>query len=330
MRLFFALSQELVVADISKLSWRPTASIEVLKQRARLLAQVRNYFAAQGVWEVETPVLSHFAGTDLNLEQWQTTTGLSLHTSPEFAMKRLLAAGSGDVYQVCHAFRRDEAGTRHNPEFTMLEWYREGMDEHALMQDVTALIRYLSSDPLQVSVKTYSELFQQNQLPHPLLASDEQLKAAVATHLGAAAADWMRDDCLDALMALVIEPSLQPDQLTFVHQYPPSQAALARHLQTEHGPVARRFELYWRGMELANGYFELTDAVEQAQRFAAENAHRQQQGKVIGSQDEHLLQALAAGLPSCAGVALGLDRLFMALLGKNHIKEVIAFPFDRA
>jgi lysyl-tRNA synthetase class 2 len=311
--------------------WQPTASIKTLQQRAKLIAQIRQYFETCGVWEVETPVLSHFGGTDVNLEQWQTDTGLTLHTSPEFAMKRLLAAGSGDIYQICRAFRRDEAGQRHNAEFSMLEWYRTGMDEHALIQDVAMLIRQLCPNvPTPITVRTYAEAFLLCDLPHPLIASEDALKSAASDRLNADVKEWSRDDCLDALMSFVVEPALPADQLCFVHQYPASQAALANFMMTEHGAVGRRFELYWHGMELANGYCELTDVQEQKRRFEADNRARLQQGKETMVQDERFLAALEAGLPSCAGVALGLDRLLMIILGKDHIQDVMAFPFDRA
>lgn len=312
-------------------SWHPTASMDTLRQRARLICRTREYFLQQSVLEVETPVLSHFGGTDVNLEQWRTESGMSLHTSPEFAMKRLLAAGSGDIYQLCRVFRQDEVGVRHNPEFTMLEWYRVNMDEHQLMQDVVRLIEFISETELnEVDMLTYSDAFSQCGLPHPLLASDGELKAAVTSLLAADTGCWNRDDCLGALMSLVVEPSLSPGRLSFIYQYPASQAAMARHMPTDDGTVARRFELYWQGMELANGYYELVDAEEQARRFDQENKSRLQQGKQAISQDVRLLSALKAGLPSCSGVALGLDRLIMILLGKGHIQEVIAFPFDRA
>ncbi len=313
-----------------ELNWQPSADIAVLKKRANMLAQIRRFFEQQGVWEVETPILSHFAGTDVNLEQWQTSNGLAMHTSPEFAMKRLLAAGSGDIYQICRVFRKDEQGQRHNPEFTMLEWYRVGMDEFELMQDVQKLIQTLTGQLEQALILTYREAFIQCDLPDPLTVSDSELHNIVDQKLDTDSASWLRDDCLDALMSLIVEPSLPSEGLCFIHQYPASQAALAEYIEVSGMKVARRFELYWQGMELANGYFELVDAEEQARRFSQDNCLRKAQGKAEASQDQRFLAALAAGMPVCAGVALGLDRLMMILLEKNHIQNVVAFPFERA
>ncbi|MEJ2043597.1 MAG: EF-P lysine aminoacylase EpmA [Reinekea sp.] len=312
-------------------SWQPSASLAALRHRAEVLAGIRQYFSKQKVLEVETPVLSHFGGTDVHLDQWQTGNGMSLHTSPEFAMKRLLAAGSGDIFQICRVFRQDEIGQRHNPEFTMLEWYRVGIDEFALMSDVVGLIQSLSDTELaKPVVYTYSEAFQLSGLPHPLHSNDAEVRQRTESELSSDCRNWSRDECLDALMACIVEPALPKEELCFVHQYPASQAALAQCISTPDGLCARRFELYWQGMELANGYFELVDAAEQAYRFNAENQQRQQQGKSEVSQDKRFIAALEAGMPACSGVALGLDRLLMILLGKDHIHDVVAFPFDRA
>lgn len=316
---------------MDKQNWQPSASLQVLRQRAVLLAKIRRYFDEQGVLEVETPVLSQFGGTDVQLDQWLTTEGHALHTSPEFAMKRLLAAGSGDIFQICRVFRRDEQGARHNPEFSMLEWYRVGQDEFQLMEDVTRLMRYLSGqDHVPVHLQTYAEAFAAAGLPDPHITPIAKLRSAVSARLQADATDWSRDDCLEALMAMVVEPSFRGDILTFVYQFPASQAALAEHVSVGGVTVARRFELFYRGMELANGYFELTDPEEQRSRFEQDCRDRLTRGLMVPELDRRFLAALKHGMPVCSGVALGLDRLMMILLDQTRIDDVVAFPFGRA
>lgn len=307
--------------------WMPTASLDTLRRRADFLRRIRAFFEQRRVMEVDTPILSRYGVTDVHVENIRTETGDCLLTSPEYPMKRLLAAGLGDIYQLGHVFRRDEAGPRHNPEFTLLEWYRLGWDDSRLMDEVAELCRHLSDEPeLETRRLTYAEAFAAAELPDPHRADDGQVRAAVAERLGSDAGDWPRDTCLDALMALVVEPGLDPDRLNFITHYPASQAALAQH--ERHGDVTlgRRFELYWRGMELANGYFELVDYEEQERRFEADREHRRALGLPESEADPRLLAAMAAGLPECAGVALGVDRLLMLALGKRHIAEVI--PFD--
>lgn len=311
--------------------WMPTASIQTLKLRAELNKRIRAYFEKEQVLEVETPILSRFTGTDVHLQQWQTENGYALHTSPEFAMKRLLAAGSGDIYQICKVFRMDESGRRHNAEFTMLEWYRLGWDEFRLMQDITALIEFVTEKPApEVTTITFAAAFDAQGLPNPHQADQESLKLAVEQRLNAEAGDWSRDDCVDALMSGVVEPYLNPNALTFVHDYPQSQAALAQISTVNGFSIARRFELYWGSMELANGYFELTDSQEQKARIAAEALERTNKGLAKPRVDSRFIAALEAGLPNCSGVALGLDRLAMILLKANHINDVIGFPITRS
>lgn len=312
-------------------NWMPTASIHTLKMRAAFTKRIREYFENEQVLEVETPILSEFTGTDVHLSQWRTDSGYALHTSPEFAMKRLLAAGSGDIYQLCKVFRRDESGRRHNAEFTMLEWYRLEFDEFLLMQDVVALIEFVTQQPAPtVTTLTFADAFELYGLPNPHTASLGSLRFAAEEHLHADAHSWSLDDCLDALMSGVVEPNLNPNVLTFIHNYPQSQAALAQTTEVDDHVVARRFELYWRSMELANGYFELTDAQEQRLRMEAEARKRLDLGLPEPDIDKRFLQALQAGLPPCSGVALGLDRLLMILLEANHINDVISFPITRA
>lgn len=311
-------------------SWKPNASIEVLKQRAAVIQNIRQFFYEREVLEVETPILSSASGTDVQLSQWQTSNGYFMHTSPEFAMKRLLAAGSDDIFQIARVFRMDEQGVRHNPEFTMLEWYRLGFSEFDLMDEVALLIRSLSHDmSLPAKKLTYQAAFELAGLPCPHSQSTDKLKQACELRLNCLAKDWSRDDCLDALMSMVVEPELPKDQLTFIYDYPASQAALARHHEINGVRVARRFELYWQGMELANGYFELSDIAEQKRRFSNEVLQRSELGIQEPVLDQNFLAALENGLPDCAGVALGVDRLLMILLGEREIDRVLAFAMDR-
>lgn len=311
-------------------NWRPSATREALVSRAVHIQHIRQYFQQHDVLEVTTPVLSSFAASDVNLEQWRTSNGYALHTSPEYAMKRLLADGYGDIFQICQVFRCDELSVRHNPEFTMLEWYRVGWDEQQLMDEVTRLIEALLGRTLGVEKLSYRDCFVLNALPDAFQASDQELRAAVASRLCSDARHWNRDDCLNALMAMVVEPNLATDRLVYVHGFPPSQAALANVGEHQGVLVGRRFELYWQGLELANGYDELTDAVEQQSRFQADQQQRALLGLAPVELDQNFLAALSAGMPKCAGVAMGLDRLIMLLEGYKAINDVIAFPIDRA
>lgn len=311
--------------------WQPSSSLENLRHRAQLLADIRRFFAERSVLEVDTPLLSNQGITDVNLTNIRTTDGGFLQTSPEYAMKRLLAAGIGDCYQLGHVFRQDESGARHNAEFTLLEWYRLGWDDDRLMDEVAQLCRQLAGRPgLEVERLSYAEAFARARLPDPHRADTAELRAVTAEHLQAQTADWSRDDCLDALMALVVEPTLAADRLTFITHYPASQAALARFESVDGLTLARRFELYWGGLELANGYFELTDAAEQQRRFAEDQRRRAEAGLPEAAMDERLLAAMDAGLPDCAGVALGVDRLLMRILGEDRIEAVLPFDRDRA
>lgn len=317
--------------------WRPTASLETLRQRAALLAGVRQFFAGRGVLEVETPLLCQSTGTDIHLDSLQVALGADdtryLQTSPEFAMKRLLAAGSGPIYQICKAFRHDECGSRHNPEFTMLEWYRPGFDEPELMMEVEALLRAClpaACLPGQEFRRvSYRRLFEQHLDLDPFKASDTELTALAKLRTASPDLDLSRDDALNLLMSAVIEPQLQ--EPVFVTGFPASQAALAQVSSDADGALlARRFELFIDGMEIANGYLELTDANEQARRFAADNDERRQRGLPVYPSDRRLLAALNSGLPDCAGVALGFDRLVMLALGVSQIDQVISFTAGNA
>ncbi len=318
--------------------WQPTASWRNLRRRAEILAEIRGFFAARGVLEVETPLLSAAAVTDLHLHSLATDLDgrtLYLQTSPELAMKRLLAAGSGPIYQISKAFRGGgEVGRRHNPEFTLLEWYRPGFDHHALMDEMDELLEQILGVPAAERL-TYGELFERHVGLDPHRAGVAELRRAAAEHgldPGLGTAD--RDDWLHLLVGCVLEPRLGRGRPTFVHDYPASQAALAR-VRPGNPPVAERFEVYVEGVELANGFHELTDPIEQRRRFDADlearrAAGREGSGLPAVPIDERLLAALEAGLPDCAGVALGVDRLAMVALGAESLDEVMAMPIDRA
>lgn len=324
------------------MDWRPAASIEILKLRAELLARVRNFFARRGVLEVDTPILSAAGTTDPNLHSYAATStapgdGTSrryLHTSPEFAMKRLLAAGMGPIYQVCKVFRAGETGRRHNPEFTLLEWYRTGFTYHALMDEVTALVAEMLAGCRNIERPerlSYREAFLRHAGVDPHEGSASELAAAAQargiTVAGLAPED--RDAWRDLLLSHAVEPNLGNGRPTFLYDYPASAAALAR-IRPGAPPVAERFELYYEGIELANGFQELTNAQEQRTRFEQDRAVRRRRGLADVPPDERLLAALEHGLPDCSGVALGFDRLVMLAAGTNAIVDVSTFPADRA
>ena len=293
-----------------------------------MLQRIRAFFMARGVLEVETPLLSRAGNTDPSITSLEVRDGGWLHTSPEFPMKRLLAAGSGDIYQICKVFRGGESGRFHNPEFTLLEWYRLGFDDCLLADEVVALISEVAARRFDVVSVSYRSLFLDALGIDPLRTGVDELQALARARGIAPDGDMPRDDWLDLLLSHIVTPSFPTDRLTVVTDYPASQAALAR-LNAD-GETAARFEIYWGAVELANGYFELTDPVEQRRRVAAEQSARRQRGLPPIRADERFLQAIDHGLPDCAGVALGLDRLLMKVMGAEHIDEVIAFPWNRA
>ena len=319
--------------------WRPGASLERLRQRAALLAEIRAFFAERGVLEVDTPQLVNFAVTDVNLHCAQVCWPRGdeqrryLHTSPEYAMKRLLAAGSGDIYQMCHVFRGEEQGALHNSEFMIVEWYRRGFAFAALMEEVDALLRRVLGVAAGAPTRflSYEQAFVDALGCNPLRDTDTALVdcARAAGLDDALLRRCERDELLDLLMGACIGPKLGPDGPVFVHRYPARQAALAR-LDPDDARVALRFELYLHGVELANGFEELADAREQRQRFAADQRARAARNLPVPAMDEYLLAALAAGLPACAGVALGFDRLLMIAAGAARIEEVLAFTSEQA
>jgi lysyl-tRNA synthetase class 2 len=299
-----------------------------------MLRAAREYFTASGALEVETPTLSRAAVSDVHLASVTARVmgqPRYLHTSPEYAMKRLLAHGCGDVWQICRVYRDEESGRWHNPEFTLIEWYRLGLDHHGLMSDVEQLIRTVL-EPTRVlptsQRQTYAQVVQQHAGIDPFAESLARLLQCLADRQieVPAAVCAERDSLLDLIMSTLVIPHLGTGGLTFVHDYPASQAALAR----THGRVAARFEAFLDGLELANGFHELGDATEQRRRFEQDLAQRSVAGRSAAPLDEHLLEALAHGLPECAGVALGFDRLVMCGVGARHIEEVLAFGFERA
>jgi lysyl-tRNA synthetase class 2 len=315
--------------------WRPTATRERLRLRATLLQRTRTFFAARQVMEVDTPALVNAAVTDVHLHSVAVDVGggvaLYLHTSPEYAMKRLLAAGSGDIYQICHVARGLEQSRVHNTEFTLIEWYRLGFDLPRLMAEVEALVRELCvTHPalVQPAVRlSYREAFSRHTGLDPLAATLPQLRAVVEP-LGYRD-PGTRDELLDLIMGALIGPRLGHEALTFIYGYPASQAALAR-LDPADPRVAQRFELYLGGLELANGFQELAAAAEQRARFAADLRLRAERGLPAPAMDERLLAALGHGLPECAGVAVGFDRVVMLAAGAGHIRDVLPFPTETA
>lgn len=318
---------------MSEAPWRPTASFTTLKLRARMLRSARDYFAATRTLEVETPLLSSAAVSDVHLASVSATVNGRpgwLHTSPEYAMKRLIAAGSGDIYQIAKVFRDGESGRYHNPEFTMIEWYRMGFDHNQLMDDVEELLGCLI--PAQCIDRserlTYQEAVQLHAQVDALHDAAPLLAGALRQHDIDVPADIQhdRDALLDLIMAVIVGPKLGTLRPTFIYDYPASQAALARI----RGNVASRFELYLNGLELANGFHELGNAPEQRQRFLHDLEQRRQRGLPTPPLDENFLTALEHGLPDCAGVALGFDRVVMCAIGAAHIDEVLTFPHGRA
>lgn len=311
--------------------WRPTASLEHLKARARLLQDMRTYFSDRDVFEVETPLISMAGNTDPEIQSIRTDTGGYLRTSAEFPLKRLLAAGSGDVFELGRVFRAGESGRFHNPEFTMLEWYRAGFSYHRLMDEVADLVRFCGRgkfDQWPEQRLGYRQLFLDHLDLDPFTADKKELRAVAKKH-DFTDMELERRQWLDLLISLVIQPALPEETLTFIYDFPAEQAALAR-IRPGTPPLAERFELYLGRTELANGYQELTNASEQRQRFENENTQREKRGEVICEIDHHLVEALEHGLPECAGIALGVDRLLMNLCDVESISEVTAFPFSRA
>jgi lysyl-tRNA synthetase class 2 len=314
-----------------------------MKIRATLLARIRTFFEDNGVLEVDTPALSRFGATDPAIESFRSQyrgpggaggVPLYLQTSPEFFMKRLLAAGCGSIYQLAHVFRNGEFGRRHNPEFMMLEWYRPGLDHHALMDEVDALLAFVLRDFLDyrpVRRISYRQWFVEETGLDPWSDSLADFRTFAEQRLGSVP-DSMSDDDLDTWLDLLVTHWLEArsrDDGLFVFDYPPSQAALAR-IRDDATRVAERFELFIHGLELANGFNELLDAEQQSQRFKDENRARAESGQVTVDCDQHLLAAMRSGLPPCAGVSIGVDRLVMLAAGVSELAAAVPFCFQRA
>ena len=333
-------------------AWRPTATLERLRLRASLLEVVRRYFCEQQVLEVETPALSAAAVTDLHLASLEVhamggttanrpTPPRYLHTSPEYAMKRLLAAGSGDIWQAARVFRGEEQSSRHNSEFTLIEWYRIGFSLEALIADIDRLLRRCLATPLALCgqplgparLLTHRAAFRLHAGVDPQSATTAGLRRAALQPLGGlpAARANDRDAILDLLLGAVVGPRLGFGEVLYLTEWPASQAALARLYPAADGvPVAARVEAYVHGLELCNGFEELTDAGEQRARFATDAARRQAAGRPVPPVDERFLAALAHGLPPCSGVAVGFDRVVMLAAGSQDIRDVLAFPAELA
>lgn len=333
----FFVFAESIMSDAT--DWRPTAPLEALKQRAVILRKIRTFFAEREVLEVETPVLCNASVTDVHLHSFNTQfispispdeQALYLQTSPEFAMKRLLCAGSGAIYQITKSFRNEEAGRYHNPEFTMLEWYRPGFDDRQLMVEVDELLQHIL-ETAPAEVMSYQQAFERvlGFNPHEISMASLKQQCAERGFASIAEIEDDTDTLLQLLFSECIESEIGQHVPCLVHSFPATQAALAR-IDPDNPMVAKRFEAYFRGVELANGFHELADPVEQGERFECDNEKRSKMGLNKVPIDKRFLAALKQGLPDCAGVALGVDRLIMLALNKQHIREVVAFNVDNA
>lgn len=319
------------------MTWQPDASVATLRFTAATLAVIRQHFADSDALEVSTPALSSAGTTDPNIHSLTAECDGAdpstryLHTSPEFPMKRLLAAGSGDIFQICKVFRAGERGGRHNPEFTLLEWYRVGLDHHQLMQELDSLVHELwatSSRTLPPSnFITYTDAIDKS-CNASLADLDITAVRSLLTHAGIDIPPSMNnklDDWLDLLMSEVVFPTFKPDRFTFLFDYPASQAALSRTGTNEEGlAIAERFELFFGPLELANGFHELLDSDEQRARFVQDQSERRELNLPMVPIDENLLAALEFGMPACAGVAVGIERLIMVLNQHSRIDDVLA------
>ncbi len=323
------------------IDWQPSASLENLKRRAQFLTEIRRFFYQRNVMEIETPILSHAAPTAPYLDSFSTnyiaaggqTESCYLQTSPEFAMKRLLAAGIGDIYQITKVFRNGEQGRHHSPEFSMLEWYRPSLDYHQLMKEVDDLLQTVVGLPAAIKVP-YQTLFSQYLSIDVMSINAYDLKQYALSRITSLPKDWLadKDGWLEILMSELIEPQLAVlEQPFIIYDFPASQAQLAKCYRNQQGQlVAARFEVYARGLELANGYDECLDAAELSDRFTQDNLLRQQQGKSTMPIDRHLIAAINSGLPACTGVAIGVDRLLMLKLDVKDINDVISFKFKQS
>ena len=322
--------------------WKPACEIKTLRLRAQMLATIRSFFSKRSVLEVETPLLCHATGTDPQLDFFSSfyhcapkDKEMFLQTSPEFAMKRLLSAGSGSIFQICKAFRNGEFGRIHNPEFSILEWYRIDFTLQQLMDEVAELIiEVLPDNYSATAVKqiSYKELFEQVTGLNPLVFSQKNYALYAAENNFNDAIDLCGDDhsmWLDFIFSFKVQTILADQAICMVYGYPAIQSSLAR-LNPENSSVADRFEVFVNGVEIGNGFFELSDINEQEIRFDQENNARIKRKQLAVQKDQLFLEAIRSGLPDCSGIALGLDRLLMIVANANSLKDVLAFPFDRA
>ena len=310
----------------------PTCTRETWVERQALLAKVRSFFLGRNILEVESPTLSNAGGTDPQLDYFEVDSRPRQYmtTSPEFHMKRLLAAGFGDIYQITKSFRKDEFGSHHNNEFSMVEWYRVGMPQEQLMDEVENLVSTILGHPLNAKRTRWIDAFKNYAGVDPFCRDLTNFSDTCEYHgipVPERCGMMSREDWWDYLMVFVVEPALASHGPEFITDYPPSQAALAQTYVDKDGLTwAKRFELFVNKVELCNGYTELTDPVEQRRRFYADLEIRKGMNKPLPPIDERFLAALESGMPACSGVALGLDRLFMLALGKEEIADVILFP----
>lgn len=325
------------------MTWQSTLTWQNAQKRAKILQQIREFFAERNVVEVETPALSQGTVTDVYLDALTCkynfladspaghSTELFLQTSPEFHMKRLLASGYGCIYSIAKAFRHEEAGRYHNPEFTMLEWYRIGFDQFDLMSEVAELLQATLACN-QALFTSYQDIFIKTVSIDPLVTNFDELVEVLTKHNKYA--DWLiemndADLLLQFIFTEIIEPTIGIEAPQFIYDFPVAQASLAKR-SLEDPRVAQRFECYFKGIELVNGFNELTDAAEQVARFKQDNVKRSAQGLAVKAIDENFIAALDYGLPQCSGVALGVDRLVMLALAVKEISEVQSFSIDRA
>ncbi len=320
--------------DLGKPRWRPHANQSILARRAELLAHTRKFFAQRDVLEVETPVLSQSGIQDPNIHSVRAkVTGVGdcfLHTSPELHMKRMLAAGTGDIYQVCKVFRDAELGAKHSVEFTLVEWYRKGFSLEQLMQETVLYCESLLNLTSVAHYTSYSALFDSHLKFDPISIKEEELRHLVTQSHGdeLEVTGLSKIQMLDFLLTSQIEPRLPKDRLTCVYDYPAEQAALAQFDEKDNR-LAKRFEVFCGPVELANGYLELLDVGEQKARFDSEALERRKRGLAEIPMDHHFLEALEEGLPPCAGVAVGFDRLLMLRCGVETISQVLTFPLEK-
>lgn len=317
---------------MTELLWRPSASIELLRLRAQSITSIRQFFTQRSYLEVETPIMAQYGVTDVylnNIKAIFRNKTYCLQTSPEYHMKRLLAAGSGPIFQLARVFRDDELGRWHNPEFTLLEWYQLDIDHHALMAEVDTFLQTIIHTAPMIK-KTYQQVFVESCGIDPFSASIEQLRIIlIEYHLEKVLSpqEQDKDQYLFLLMSHVVEPFLAKQGVPIaVYNFPSSQASLAKISEE----VAERFEVYYQGVELANGFHELTEVNAQAERFVQDQQIRKKQRLPPAAADEYLLQALEYGLPSCSGVALGVDRLLALALGQSALSNILSFDFSRA